>query len=272
MIGEEDVFIDDIKLQDIGIIVKLDSQEPLLPSTRDQFVTIPGSHGAYDYGAWLQPRTFELACMFKRKNYTDLKQKIRKFINLLLDYRGRPKDLKLRFGDEPQKYYTVRYSGAISLDRLVGMPSFILPLTAYNPHAYTITSNDEVTWGSKEITFLNTAYTFGHTGGGKAKSITSPQNYPVYVSGLAIKPIITITGTGTNVTLSTNSKACSLGTFTNTNWIIDLEEYTVIRNGVNGLSDFNGDFLEFMPGQNQISIGGSNLNFTIQVKFEDKFM
>lgn len=269
---EADVFIDDIKLQDIGVIVKLESQEDMLPSTRDQVVSIPGMHGAYDFGAWIEPRSFILSCRFEERGYINLKERVRNFVMLFLDHFGKPKNVKLRFGDEPDKYYTVRYSGAIPLQRIAGFGLFSVPLTAYDPHAYTTTSNEDVFWGSEDITFLNTSYTYGHTGGGQSTSVTSPKNIPVYVSGLAIKPVVVINGTGTNVTLSANGKTCSLGTFTNTNWTIDLHEYIVIKNGVNGMNSFTGNWLEFLPGQNNIAVGGSNLSLTIQVKFEDKFM
>lgn len=265
--------IDGVDLESIGLILLPDHQNPGAPDTRDYIETIPGMNGAYDYGADFEPRYFEFSFQVKpQASKLAVTQIIRKAKRLFLDDWGKPKTVKLEIYYEPDIYYKARYSGSWPIERLIRTGTFNLPMTAFDPAQYSKTSNDKVTWGSKEITFANMMYTFGHTGGGKAKSITLPQNYPVYVSGLVVRPVITITGTGTNVTLSTNSKACSLGTFTNTNWIIDLEEYTVIRNGVNGLSDFNGDFLEFMPGQNQISIGGSNLNFTIQVKFEDKFM
>lgn len=268
----DDVWIDDTKLQDIGVIVKLESQEDMLPSTQDLTLNIPGRHGAYDFGAWIQPRSFVLACRFEERGYDTLKEQIRRFVMLFLDTWGRPKTVRLRYGDEPDKYYNVRYSGSMPLQRLAGFGLFSVPLIAHDPHAYTTTSNEEVTWGSETVTFNNTSYTFGHTGGGQETVVTTPQSIPVYVSGLAVKPIIIIKGTGNNVRLNVGMQQCSLGSFTNTTWHIDLEEYTVTKNGGNGITDFIGDFFYFEPGENELRISGSNLNVTVQVKFEDKYM
>lgn len=269
---EADVWIDDVKLQDMGLTVKLSSQEPILPATRDNIVTIPGMHGAYDYGADLEPRLFALDCMYEKVSWMDLKIRIREFVRILLDNYGRPKTVKLRFGDESDLYYNVRYSGSIPLDRLAGLGSFTLPLTAYDPHAYSVATNDEVTWGSQEITFANTFFKYGDTNSGEVKTITSPQSIPIKVNGLVAMPIITISGSGTNVTLSVNRKTMSIGSFTSTNWLIDLGAYAILKNGANGLSSYSGDWLEFMPGDNQFSIAGSGLNLSVQVKIRDKFM
>src|SRR5690625_4940994 len=105
---EARVWIDDELLQDEGITVLLSSEEPALPSMRNISVTVPGRHGSYDFGAYFEPRNFTLNCVFPRQSYSDLKAQIREFNRLLVDAYGRPKTVKLRFGDEVDKYYNVR--------------------------------------------------------------------------------------------------------------------------------------------------------------------
>ena len=74
---ESRVWIDDVLLQDKGITVLLSSDEPAIPSMRNVSVSVPGRHGAYDFGAYLEPREFTLNCVFPRQSYTDLKRHIR---------------------------------------------------------------------------------------------------------------------------------------------------------------------------------------------------
>ncbi len=274
-VTEADVFIDDFRLQDLGLYVKLSSQEPILPPTRDLVVEIPGMNGAYDYGADFQPRPFDLDCMFEQMSFTDLKFKVRELIRLFVDGYGRPKTVKLKFGDEMDKFYFVRVSGGVPLDRLTGMPSFTLPLTAFDPNAYSVVNNDEITWGSEEITFAS-SYLLGTIGAG-THEITAPTTIVETVNGYTLKPLFNINGTGTNVIVSSNGKSFSLGTFTNTSWVIDGDRWTVLKNGANGLSDYNknypsGDWIELINGDNEITISGTGLNLTFEVRFRDKYM
>ena len=92
---EARVWIDEVLLQDEGIAVLLTSEEPALPSMRNISVTVPGRHGAYDFGAYLGQREFTLNVVFPRQSYTELKRQIREFNRKFVDEYGRPKTVKL---------------------------------------------------------------------------------------------------------------------------------------------------------------------------------
>lgn len=255
-----------------------DYVDPSIPATRDSGVVIPGRHGEIDFGAYLGNREFSFPIvLIPQSSYYEALAKTDELKKILLDPYGRPRTFELVVGDRPDRFYNARYSGSLPISDLVKNRFFTLPLTAYDPHAYSIVTNDDITWGSQNVTFESMAYTYGHTGGGQAEKITSPKTYIVCVSGLAQRPIITINGSGSDVIIYANGKSFSLGTFNNTNWLIDGNTWTVLKNGVNGLSDYNknypnGSWLEFIPGDNPISINGTSLNLTIQVKFRDKFI
>ena len=86
----------------------------------------------------------------------------------------------------------------------------------------------------------------------------------------SLSPVYYISGSGTNLFISSNGKSFSLGTVTNANWVIDGTNYTVKKNGVD---DFLvNDFLELIHGDNFISITGSDLNLTLRVTFRDKYL
>src|SRR5690606_4911442 len=134
---------------------------------------------AYDFGGWFEPRQFTLNVVFPRQSYTDLKQQIRKFVRKFTDEYGRPKTVKLRFGDEVDKYYNVRVTQAIPVERAAERGYLSLGLTAYDPYAYSTVMADEVVWGNEVVTFeWNYLLGMGGTGGGF--TVTSPQTIPIY--------------------------------------------------------------------------------------------
>lgn len=268
---ESRVWIDDELLQDEGITVLLSSEEPALPSMRNLSVTVPGRHGAYDFGAYMESREFTLNIVFPRQSYTDLKRQMRKFIRKFMDTYSRPKTVKLRFGDEVDKYYNVRLTESISVERAAERGFLSLGLTAFDPYAYSMVMADEVVWGSEVITFeWNYLLGMGGTGGGF--TVTRPQVIPIYVDGEALRPIIEINGSGRDLGVSANGKYFRLPDFTNVRWVINGENYTVTRNGASVLSDLTGDFIELVHGDNNVIILGSGLNFELTIKYRDKYI
>lgn len=270
--------IDGKPLNQLGLALLPGFQHPAAPPIRDYTVSIPGRPGAYYFGSDIDPMEFNLPLIIKpQEDRFLLTAAIRKMVAAFIDPYGKPRKVKIIYDYEPDKYYLAQYSGSLPIDRYFRMGKFELPLIAYDPHAYSTVSNNDITWGSENITFENISYTYGHAGGGQVERVNSPKTYSVFVSGLVQTPIITVSGSGMNVIISANGKSFSLGSFSNTEWIIDGNTWTVLKNGGNGLSDYNknypdGQWLEFLPGENKVSISGSNLDFKIQVKFREKFM
>lgn len=265
------VWIDDELLQDAGIDVLLSSEEPALPALRNLSVTVPGRHGAYDFGAYFEPREFTLNILLKRQDYADLKRDIRKLNRMFIDDYGRPKTVKLRFGDEVDKYYNVRLTQAIPVERAAERGFLTLGLTAFDPYAYSMVTADEVVWGSEVVTFeWNYLLGMGGTGGGF--TVKSPQTIPIYVDGDSLRPVIEINGTANGLTIRANGKSFKLPNFSATKWIIDGENYVVKRNGVEDLNALTGDFIELLHGDNNVRITGTAMNFEITIKYRDKYI
>ena len=126
-----------IDASDFGIRLLQGTEINILPETRDMIGTIPGMHGAYDFGAVMDVRNFELKCaMIGARSPEELQQRIRRFVQHLVDANGHPRTLTLVFDEEPDKTYYVRYSGNLPLEQIVNIGTFTLPLTAFDPHAY----------------------------------------------------------------------------------------------------------------------------------------
>ncbi|MED3649948.1 phage tail domain-containing protein [Heyndrickxia sporothermodurans] len=272
--SEASVWIDDVELQSLGVTVRLGSTEPMLPSLREQTLTVPGRHGAYDFGAYLEPREFELDCVFPRQSYVDLKLQIRSFLGMFLDAYGRPKTVKLRFGDELDKYYNVRVSGTIPIERLANLGQFTLPLTAYDPFGYSVRSSEEtLTWGDTVVTF-EWNYLLGNDlgGGGQTVQITSAQTRQLYVDGSMVRPTFVLKGAGKSVKISANGKSFTIADLGGATWTIDGGNYSVLKDGSNALGQMTGDFVELISGNNNVAISGTALNFALTVKYRDKYV
>lgn len=266
--SESSVWIDNTELQALGLTVTLDSSEPMLPQFRTNTMTVPGRHGAYDFGAYMDVRQFDLNCVFKRQSYTDLKAQIRQFVRLFVDDYGRPKTVKLRFGDEPDKYYDVKVGGGVPVERLANLGFFTLPLVAHDPMAKFIVSSNDIIMDS-DVPILSDVLWETGLGGRK---LTSSTTFTVANSGTVTIPFsYKLEGTGTNVALSANGRTMSFGSLSGQTIEIDAENYLVLVNGVSNLTKMSGDFIELLPGFNNIRITGSNLNVTISESLTYKY-
>lgn len=269
--NESRVWIDGELLQDGGITALLSTDEPATPSLRNMSVSVPGRHGAYDFGGYLGERVFKLDVVFPRQSYSDLKRQIRAFNRRFFDVYGRPKTVSLRFGDEVDKYYNVRLTSAIPIDRSAERGYASIQLTAYDPYAYSTVNANDVTWGSEVVTF-EWSYLLGMGGTAGGERITRAQTIPIYVDGESLRPVIEINGRANGLTISANGQSFKLPNFTATKWTIDGDRYVVLRNGVEDLGAMTGDFIELLHGDNDVEISGSALDFDLTIKYRDRYV
>jgi phage-related protein len=258
--------LDGKRPEELGLKLLQEHQHPALPETRDRSVEIPGKHGAYDFGADLGVRPFELPFLVNQFEKVDVQQKVREFTRLLVNPNGRPKTVELIFDYEPDKSYSVRYTGSLPIDRLVRMGEFVLPLTAFDPYAYHTTSTEDIIMDSDTSVMsevlLDSVYSF---------NIASPQTLEVHnFSYYNTFPTIEIKGSFTSLTLSANGKSFSFGS--QTDKTIEVSEFETKINGVNSLSAMTGESLEFIEGFNDVVITGSNINATITFKFKPRYL
>lgn len=121
---------------ELGMRVLRESQRPILPSTNDATISIPGRHGEYDLGAYLNALPMPLECAFVAKNSEELQQRASALARFLVDSYGRPRELSLVFRNRPGQKFTVRYSGSLDINRIAGLGLFTLTFIAYDPFAY----------------------------------------------------------------------------------------------------------------------------------------
>jgi len=261
-----------VPASNLGLRMIGKSQRPVLPKTSDRTLAIPGRSGLWDFGAELGPRIINLEVAFVETNSATLQKKVSELAAFLVDAYGRPRTMELILENQPDRRYIVRYSGSLPIDRISGFGRFVIPLVAYDPFAHSLTSIDEVTWGSEEITFQNDFYTYGHEGGQQV-IVVNGRDLNVIVSGpISIRPRIFISGVGTNVKFSANGKSMMIDSLDDSNWVIDGENFKVQKDGSNALHHTIGDFIELHYGDNQVAITGTGMNFEMQFSFYDKFL
>jgi predicted phage tail component-like protein len=262
------ITLDGYKLSHFGLIGEKQTN-PMTPNFSNKTLSVPGKDGLYNFGTEINEKTLTFNIVAIDKNSNFLQAKLREFARFLVDDYGMPREIKLMYDYEPDKYYLVMLSAPIDPDRVARMGKFTLILTAYDPYAYSAVYADEIRWGSDVITFQS-HYKLGHPGSEGLKTITTPTTLNIFTDGFANKPVIEINGSATNLVMSTNGYTINLGTFTNTPWIIDCEAYTVKKNGVN---TFLADFRDFilLKGNNQVQISGSGINISIHIKLRDKY-
>ncbi|WP_110931076.1 distal tail protein Dit [Paenibacillus bouchesdurhonensis] len=253
--------------RELGMGVFGKTQRPVLSSTVDNIQTVPGMHGAYDFGATMGPRSFELECAFMARNHIELQGRVSNLAAFLLDGDGRPRTMPVVFANQPDRQYMVRYSGDLQIDRIAGLGMFTLPFTAYDPFAYSTYLSHEINVDSLIVVdsdiYVDTGYIF---------PITSPQTLTVYNYGNQnAQPIIEISGAFSSLSLSVGGVVFRYnvpfaGTLT-----IDFKRKTAMAGALNVLQNTNGQFGKLPPGTSNIVIGGSGLNFTMTLKFRQKY-
>ncbi|AXO97169.1 distal tail protein Dit [Bacillus anthracis] len=265
--------IDGKRISELKLALLPGFQHPAAPPIRDHAVSIPGRPGAYYFGSDIDPMPFNLPLLVKpQENRFELAVAIRKMVTAFIDPYGKPKEVKLIYDYEPDKYYLARYSGSMPIERYLSMGKFELPMIAYDPHAYsTVESHRDILWGYN-IPFMSDM-TFG--GSGTSYVVNEAQTLNVdNIGSQVVRPVVEISGSATSLTLTINGESFSFGTFSNASFLVDAERYTVIKNKQNFLSNFQGNLekLELMPGTNAIPIGGTNLNINIVFKYRAKYI
>jgi len=129
----------------LGVELMPEFDEPILPKTRDNSVTIPGRNGVHLFNTDLGPRVIVLDLVAIDSSTPEtLQALIKTFSQVLLDQDGHPEDVALVLSKEPNYTYTVRYAGSMPLQRIIGGSKgfFSLPLLAADPFSYATEDTD----------------------------------------------------------------------------------------------------------------------------------
>lgn len=247
---------------------------PIAPDTRDRTINVIGRDGSYDFGADLGPKRFELPVRFKNvSTKEEVQEKVRELNAVLFDSNGKPKTVTLSFNLEADKYYEVRYSGSLPIQRLAGFGWFTLPLIAYDPSAYSDAQEyDEVLLyddGHEYDTGLiyPNAYSFNFQ---YQRQLSSLYNY----SKLETPMDLEIQGSFSNLKITNESTGQVFQLNTNVSSetvVIDMEEEIIKIGQENGLKHHEGDFIFLQSGENKLVFEAESPNATVTYNWKHKF-
>lgn len=254
--------IDGVHLErDLGLHLLADSEETMIPQVRQDSIEIPGRHGEIVFDSYLESRRlFPNVLIPSQATLADVQSILRKVSSLLLDEYGRPKDVKVIYDYEPDKYYVCRMNGYLSPERIARAGKFLIPLYANDPMAFSLKKSNEITWGSDMPILSDIAWGSGITN----FAVNFPQTVTIINNGtVAIKFSFLLEGRGSNVSISANGKTFTLGTFSGTTWDVRGDEYSIFKNGAYDMNSYTGDFLELLPGENKVRFEGTGLNLKL---------
>ncbi|WFB57469.1 distal tail protein Dit [Paenibacillus sp. BR1-192] len=259
--------LDGVTPKSLGMGVFRRTQRPILSSTVDTIVTVPGMHGAYDFGATMGPKQFELECAFFSKNHIELQQRVSALAAFLLDGDGRPRTMPIIFANQPDRQYMVRYLGDLQIDRISGLGTFTLPFTAFDPFAYSTYWSHEINVDSLVFVdsdiYVDTAYEF---------SINGPQTIPTYNTGNQnAQPIIEINGAFSYLSLMVGGVEFIYTVPMSGTLTLDFQRKTARIGTQNVLQNTNARFGKLPVGISNIQVDGTGLNFNMTIKFRQKY-
>lgn len=255
--------------RELGMRVLRESQRPIAPSTVDNLVTVPYMHGAYDFGAYLAPRQLTLECALVAKNSIELQQLISALARFLIGADGRPKTMPIIFRSQPDRWYMARYSGDLQINRVVGLGTFTLPFTAYDPFAYSTYESIDINVDNENINVdsdisVDTAYAF---------NVSSPSTLSVTNNGNQnVEPVIQVTGSFNYLSITLGGvefiyKVPMSGTL-----LIDFKRKTAMLGSTNALHNTNARFGKLPAGVSQVVVSGTGLNISMSIVFRNKFI
>lgn len=259
---------DKYRFEDFGFICEPGNEDPLTPNMEHKTLSIPGKVGLWDFGIEIKERHFSFPLKIMDRFFTKIQRNFNELKEFFLDPHGQPREIKIIFDYEIDKYYIAKLNGFSVPARLTEESTIVISVVAYDPLKYGTVENHEIHWDSTNVSYddsysMDTVYVDDVT-------ITTPQSVETTVNGYALTPTILITGTGNNVSLKANGKTLSLGSFTNATFEIRGKDYRILKN--NEEQFINGDFLQLLPGLNQVEITGFNLNFNLSIRVRDQYI
>ncbi|TEA54636.1 phage tail family protein [Bacillus sp. BH2] len=262
---------DKYRFEDFGFDCVPGYDDSITPIFDRKTYSIPGREGVIPFRTEVKEKPFSYPLIIMERFHIEMQRKFEKFTDFFFDKYGNPRKVKMVRDYDPGKFYYVELAQQITPDRLPEDGKFVLPLVAYDPRAYSVlNSMDIITWGTR-IPFA-TKITFEHQP--SKFTVSGPQKLEVKNMGtLVVRPIIEIKGNANGLTLTLNGKGFSFGDLNNETLLIDAATYTVKKNNQNYLFKMTGDIekLELTPGNNDIQIGGSNLNVEVIFNFRGKY-
>lgn len=260
-----------IHSSEYGLYVRSDNRT-ITPSLRRKSILIPEKHGTIDFdNNTYDVRNITMHLSLVRKSMEDLRQQARDIAEWLT------KDGLLIFDDEPDKAYRAKVYHNIDIEEIGAYGKSKVTFTC-QPFAYMVVdTGDDLTWNEANFPWttdipwnMNENYKFTATSN-RTFTFDNPGTKEInFKSPLGSRSLIKINGFWTTLEIELNGNLLQYTAEGSGNLVIDNVEMEVNLNGINKLSDLDGDideFLTIIPGNNLVKIRGTDLNVEVTLDF-----
>lgn len=258
-----------VRLEEFGFRVLMEHNVAHTASISTTAQSIPGRVGLIPVKQQVGSKAVSMSLRRLDRDEITANYETDRLLDVLFDDLYQPRPLKIIMDYDKDKYMNVYVSGDLESVRRSIISEMPLSFVAYDPQRYSIVHADEVTWGSTEITFESTTYTYGHKGVDSSFNIKGAATKNIDVIGLALQPTISIWGKATNLVITNQGKKITVGTFANKLWEIDCEKYIAYQDGVEKMIPMDKFLLR--KGVNNIQFSGTDMDIDVTIKFRDRW-
>lgn len=244
---------------------------PVLPPTKDNSLEIAGADGEVDFGSTYGPRVFDLECVLMADDSTlDYHRRVAEMAALFNVKKG---DIPFTFSDLPNKRYMGRYAGTMPIDKIIFDGNVTIPIKMHNPFPESPQDTELREYGEG----LSYGEDFFYISDSSFLVTTSSQSFVTTNEGSEIGyPLIRITGSFTNLSLTDGSRTITFSGSTAPSDVLEIDchfrKCTVRLNGDSAYSRSNKVFFEFKPGDTTITAHATSPNFTIEFIYRYKYL
>lgn len=249
---------------------------PLIPTKRRQTEYIQGRDGAYIFDSeGFEEKEIIIKCTFVADISFDARRYYARQIAKWLS--AESGDLIL--DSEADKKYKARIDNSIAMTFDSSLDTFTISFKCY-PIAFSIFENIEnLTWDEAAMIWSFADMTWDIIDIEKSFTVTGATTIIVQNLGTyEVLPLIKLSGTATSITLTDdagNSFTYS-GLTSGTDIYIDCNNklvYSISNNKkVNQRSNFSGDYLKLLSGENTINVSGNSMNVNIEFDYKNAYI
>lgn len=265
--------INDIDIKDYGYKYLKDSKRSISPPTNAITTKIPGLIGSILLGTETDSIAYEITLLIDTNSRTELKASLRELSTILFNSKGQPKELKVSYDDEPDKWENVYYIGQTDLEKLHNKGKITIPFVNFKAASYSNFNeyNEVFNYGNfsydtgliypNEDT-LNWVYNKHRMGLYNYSHYETP--IALSITGYVKNPRIELEGTEEYMQFNIDLNGRTL----NIN-----DDYTIDIDGENGFPYLvGGDFFMLQSGKNGLIFKGVSPNANVEMKWKHRFL
>jgi phage-related protein len=245
--------------------------KPMTPPMTPRTVPVVNRAGPVYFGTQMSERPFDLPLAFNKSvPRKEMELSAREFIKFIIDGTGQPRALRLRFDYDNDKYYTAYYAGTMPLEQVIRYGKFTLPLIAFDPIAYLTQNVGDLAVESDLIVDCDLSpddeFSFA---GINTETTVQINNF----GGLNVRPVIEITGNFSTLTIEIGDGTLTYGEAISSQTLtLDLKKRTAKVGSTNKNSKVSGDWPELALGYNDVTIGGTDLDCSVEFIFKTQYL